>query len=459
MPKKKIEYCENHPDVAAIGECSECGKKICYNCALKWLSRNFCGALCVFEYFFKNAGKIIFIFLSFLVRGINSLIIRFFSGGPKGLLSVLLSAGLAAALFWIWHLSSQLSVLKDSQDNFFDPPFEIAADFSDASFSIKPSEGGMITSNTVSITGEADNNRIISLSADNKILKVLIPENGKFNFDNIQLGRGDNELTIRAISQEGMVEQLQKLVFYYAPPTVSHLAKNFSRGFPGSRKMAFTFDGGAENNSADDILNILRDKDISSTFFLTGAFMRRFPDTVRRIVEDGHEVGNHTWSHPHLTTYEQNRRHDTLDGVDYNKIKEELSQTARLFKEITGKDMAALWRAPYGEFNQDILQWAAQCGYRHVGWTTGRGWENNMDTMDWVADTTASNYYSAEAIAEKVINFGSGKTNGAGGAVILMHLGTNRQNDFPHLKLGKMIEGLKSKGYTLTTVSEMIDGS
>ena len=117
--------------------------------------------------------------------------------------------------------------------------------------------------------------------------------------------------------------------------------------------------------------------------------------------------------------------------------------------------MSALWRAPYGYYNEEILEWAAKTGYKHIGWTVGRGWEENMDTLDWVKDKDSKVYHSADEIAEKILNYADKKGAGANGAIILMHLGSLRNDDFPHKKLPDIIEGLQKKGYELVTISEM----
>jgi peptidoglycan/xylan/chitin deacetylase (PgdA/CDA1 family) len=118
--------------------------------------------------------------------------------------------------------------------------------------------------------------------------------------------------------------------------------------------------------------------------------------------------------------------------------------------------MSRIWRAPYGEINRQILLWAAEAGYRHVGWTVGKGWEESMDTLDWVADKKSKVYHSADEIAQKIVGYTQKGKNGASGAVILMHLGTERSDDFPHKKLPDIIGGLKQKGYSAVTVTEMM---
>ncbi len=91
-----------------------------------------------------------------------------------------------------------------------------------------------------------------------------------------------------------------------------------------------------------------------------------------------------------------------------------------------------------------------------MGWTTGKGWAGTMDTMDWVADRKSKAYHSAEEVENKILRFAEDGKNGANGAVILMHLGTERRDDFPHKRLESIIGGLNRLGYKPVRVSEMM---
>jgi peptidoglycan/xylan/chitin deacetylase (PgdA/CDA1 family) len=320
----------------------------------------------------------------------------------------------------------------------------------------KPSNDGIIYSNSVSISGEAEANRIVSLSVNGVLRSVALPRGRKFHFEDIRLHRGQNRLEVRALTPEGQGSVLETLLITYEHPTISYLTRDFKRGSRTKKTVALTFDGGSTNNAAEEILNILKEEGVHCTFFLTGEFIRRYPETVKRICAENHEVGNHTWGHPHLTTFEENRRHQTLAGMTEKILKTELQKAASLYQMVTGAEMAPLWRAPFGEYNKEILLWAARAGYRHVGWTTGRGWNGTMDTMDWVADRSSSVYHSADEIVEKILRLARGDGEAASGAVILMHLGTNRKDDFPHRKLPDIIQGLEAEGYKLCTVTEMM---
>ncbi len=228
------------------------------------------------------------------------------------------------------------------------------------------------------------------------------------------------------------------------------------RGDTTVRQLAFTFDGGSEANAASDILDSLRARNVRATIFLTGQFIRLHPEWVRRMVADGHEIGNHLDTHPHLTTYERNRRQETLPAVTREFLLGQLHRAAESFRGLTGRPMAPLWRAPYGEHNAEIRAWAGEAGYRHISWTRGAGTAEDLDTRDWVADRTSRSYRSREEIAARILEFGNGRAEGLNGGIVLMHLGTNRRTDRPHEMLPDVLRTLQVQGYRLVTISQLL---
>ncbi|HFE52674.1 MAG TPA: hypothetical protein ENK07_04475 [Bacteroidetes bacterium] len=79
-----------------------------------------------------------------------------------------------------------------------------------------------------------------------------------------------------------------------------------------------------------------------------------------------------------------------------------------------------------------------------------------MDTLDWVADTTSVAYLSSDQVVQRVLSFGKDDPHGANGAIVLMHLGTNRVRDFPHRRLPEIIDGLRRQGYRLVSIPELL---
>jgi peptidoglycan/xylan/chitin deacetylase (PgdA/CDA1 family) len=215
----------------------------------------------------------------------------------------------------------------------------------------------------------------------------------------------------------------------------------------GEKKIVLSFDAGSTDRGAAEILDALRGRGIRTTVFLTGQFIRRYPELARRIASDGHEVGNHTFDHPHLTTYAIDGRQRTRPGVTEEMVRRELEETASLYGEVTGRAMAPLWRAPYGEENDEIIAWARSAGYRHVSWTHGEG--RNMDALDWVSDPDSPRYRTSDRVINRLL------ASARPGSIILMHLGSEREDPVAG-HLPRLLDTLSSEGYRFSTASELI---
>lgn len=451
---KKETHCANHPDVIATEKCHHCEKDICYNCQVRFGKNIFCSGHCVFRHlfgaFFKHLGhflKDLFVILVWPFRMLGRISFR-------GWLELSMVSAVIILFYFQWHLVGEVRQLHSNRGASSPAISDTVQVLARPVF--RPTEGGMVTSNIITVDGEAENNRVITLSVDGELKQVQLAEKGHFVFKDVKLHRGENCLVVRAITEDGQVSMLQTLNFSYATPPSSYLIRDFQRGNPDKKQMAFTFDGGASDNITDEILDILKERNIHCTFFLTGHFIKGHPESVKRIVEEGHEVGNHTWSHPKMTSFEENGRHETLNNMSAEFVQQELNKTASLFQMVSGKTMAPLWRSPYGYHNKEIRTWAAEAGYKHVGWTVGRGWKETMDSLDWVADKKSKAYHSSEEIAEKILTFGEGKPTDKNGAIILMHLGTNRTDDFPHQKLPEILDTLMAQGFEMVTISKLL---
>ncbi len=283
----------------------------------------------------------------------------------------------------------------------------------------------------------------------NEKLVAMKPNSGSSDvLARIPLLFGENRFVLwehRADGREVLVDSFR---ITYHSARLQFMAQPLYRVGLHSKYVALTFDAGSTDQGSLNILRILQNKKVHCTFFVTGQFIRRYPHIVRQIISDGHQVGNHTLMHPHLTTYAINGRQLTLPTVTRQFLFRQLLGTDSLFHKITGKHLAPFWRAPYGEFNKQILRWAAEAGFKHVGWS------KHCDALDWVADSTSALYRSAHQILEHFLHLE--ETSGLQGRIILMHLGTDRPKDFPYEIIGTLIDSLRHRGYHFTTVGHLI---
>ena len=235
-----------------------------------------------------------------------------------------------------------------------------------------------------------------------------------------------------------------------APPAavrpVPASVPDLTRGPSDRPDIVVSFDGGSSDRGAAAILDALAARGIRTTVFLSGDFIRRFPDLARRIAADGHEVGNHTDTHPHLTTYGADGRQTTRLGVDRAFLVGELSRTARLYRDATGRTMAPIWRAPFGEHNSQIRRWAAEAGYWHVGWTGGR---SGLDGLDWVSDPRSRAYQPADRLLARLV------AHAENGGIVLLHLGSDREEPVAE-RIGSLFDGLKARGFRFARASEFL---
>jgi len=198
-------------------------------------------------------------------------------------------------------------------------------------------------------------------------------------------------------------------------------------------KLALTFDDGPDPEWTPTILSILKEKKAPGAFFMIGSAMEAHPGLVQRVLAEGHEVGNHTYTHPNLA------------DVPAPAVRLELNATQRLFQALTGRSMR-FFRSPYlsdaSPSDADEIEpiKAAQAlGYIEV--------TANLDTLDW------QNYTVPEMLA--LVNKGLVNQNlDLRGNVILMHdSGGDRSKTL--LLLPQLIDSLRAKGYKFVPLSEL----
>jgi peptidoglycan/xylan/chitin deacetylase (PgdA/CDA1 family) len=216
------------------------------------------------------------------------------------------------------------------------------------------------------------------------------------------------------------------------------------RGPRGGRRICMTFDGGSIAEVAGDVLDVLKAHGIHTTLFLTGDFIRRFPALVLRIVQDGHEVGNHTQTHPHMAPHYQRDPRWTRE-----RMQQELLDADRAFFRLTGRPMDPYWRPPFGEQTAELRRWAEELGYRTVGWSEG------ADTLDWTTVKEFNLYRNGSATITR-LEKRMGKADGDG-LIVLMHLGSLRPAaDRPAKYLGPFMDRAMRDGWHFVSVGDYL---
>lgn len=214
--------------------------------------------------------------------------------------------------------------------------------------------------------------------------------------------------------------------FAFSSPIVSASSSQLiTKGNTSSKVVALTFDDGDDGANIQGILAILSANNIRSTFFITGKAAEDHPSLISAITNAGHEIGNHSYSHPDFTT------------VSYSTMQSQLSTTENIISGITGRSTKPYFRPPFGAYNSSVLQAVGDAGYtKTIYWT--------IDTIDWDGR-------SSYAIYSKVLS------NATPGAIVLMHTGSGAPNT--KYALQQMIDGLRDMGYSFGTVSDVLSGT
>ena len=137
-------------------------------------------------------------------------------------------------------------------------------------------------------------------------------------------------------------------------------------GDPTEKVIYLTFDAGYENGATGKILDILKKHDVPSAFFLVGHYIEKNPDLVRRMVSEGHIVGNHTMHHPDASKLSE------------EAFQKELQDLEKLYFDTIGQEMPKFYRPPQGIYSEENLKSAQKLGYKTVFWSLAYAdWDNN----------------------------------------------------------------------------------
>ena len=186
----------------------------------------------------------------------------------------------------------------------------------------------------------------------------------------------------------------------------------------GDKKIAISFDAAWGNEQTGKLIDILAEYGVKTTFFVVGSWVDKYPDSVKALSDAGHEVMNHSNTHPHLTR------------LDAAGIEAEVNACADKIEAATGK-RPDLLRAPYGDYDDKVIKTLRRLGVYPIQW--------DVDSLDWKG-------ISAEKIAERVLR------GVKDGSIVLFHNGGEHTAE----ALPAILSELRSRGCEIVPVSELI---
>lgn len=199
----------------------------------------------------------------------------------------------------------------------------------------------------------------------------------------------------------------------------------YYKGSNQKKQMALTFDDGPDNYFTPQILDILKREKVHATFFVVGKRAEANPQIVKRMYREGHIIGNHTWDHPFLTKLSAAKR--------YSEIKDTENEIFQITHYKTW-----LFRAPYGELNEDIIKQIDGMGYKIIAWS--------VDTVDWKGLKSGQ----IEAIVF---------SHAENGSIILQHCAGGKNEDLSGTvkALPRIIEYYRREGFSFVTIPELLN--
>lgn len=192
-----------------------------------------------------------------------------------------------------------------------------------------------------------------------------------------------------------------------------------TQGITDKKAVALTFDCGSGKGDFERIIDFLIKQNIPATFFVTGLWIKNFPEDAKKLSNPLFSLGNHSYSHLHMR------------NLSEQKIISELNNTESLALRIIGKTTKPFFRPPYGEYNYRLVNIMKNAGFTTVTWT--------IDTIDWMPQTNVEKIKNR--IFKKLQN----------GAIILMHVDT--KSTFSALP--QVVNILKNKAYSFSSLAEI----
>ncbi|OFI05802.1 peptidoglycan-N-acetylmuramic acid deacetylase PdaA precursor [Clostridium acetireducens DSM 10703] len=215
------------------------------------------------------------------------------------------------------------------------------------------------------------------------------------------------------------------------PPNPPKESKSFLSKYPSyylgnteKKDVYITFDEGYENGFSAKILDILKDNQVKAAFFVTTHYINSNKDLIKRMVDEGHLVCNHSTTHPSMAKVAKNSK---------EKFKNEIITNEKAFEEITGKKMPKYFRPPMGKYSELSLQYTKDLGYKTIFWSFAYN--------DWDINNQPNAEKAKKIIMERTHN----------GCIYLLHAVSKTNTDI----LDSLIKDLKDKGYTFKTLDDL----
>lgn len=213
------------------------------------------------------------------------------------------------------------------------------------------------------------------------------------------------------------------------PPTgnasVADLAKHnaYYIGDTSKNIIYLTFDAGFENGNTEKILDSLKKHNVKATFFLVGNYIETSPELVERMVEEGHTIGNHTYSHPDMSKIS-----------DEESFKKELQSLESLYKEITGQELLKIYRPPQGKYCVSNLEMADKLGYKTIFWS--------LAYVDWYENKQPTKEEAFNKLLKRIHP----------GAIVLLHSTSKTNGDI----LDELLTKWEDMGYSFGEIKDLI---
>ena len=193
-------------------------------------------------------------------------------------------------------------------------------------------------------------------------------------------------------------------------------------GDTNKKTIYLTFDAGYENGCTSDILDALKKHNAPACFFVVGNYLTSSPDLVKRMQEEGHTVGNHTFHHPDMSAI------STLE--DFAK---ELQDVETLYDEITGQPLTKFYRPPQGKYSESNLKMARELGYRTFFWS--------LAYVDWYEDDQPSKEEAFDKLLSRIHP----------GAIVLLHSTSSTNAQI----LDELLTRWEEMGYTFGSLENI----